>query len=152
MFLFLDIMGLIWYHYCGDGKNMKLITRNTDYAVRALRFIAGKKGRVVPVPELVGKLKIPRPFLRKILQRLNREGILKSRKGLGGGFCLARPADRIYLSELIKILQGPVKLNECIFKKKICPDQKKCPLRKKISEVENTAVRKLQAITLAELL
>ena len=65
---------------------MKLITRDTDYAVRALCFIGQRQKRLISASELVANLKIPRPFLRKILQTLNREGILNSYKGKGGGF------------------------------------------------------------------
>ncbi|MBU2258562.1 MAG: Rrf2 family transcriptional regulator, partial [Candidatus Omnitrophica bacterium] len=67
---------------------MKLITRDTDYALRALCFIAKNKDKVTPAPELVAKLKIPRPFLRKILQSLDKNGLLKSYKGKGGGFVM----------------------------------------------------------------
>ncbi len=131
---------------------MKLITRDTDYAVRALCFIAESKQRIVPVSTLVNKLKIPRPFLRQILQALNREGILKSYKGLGGGFELAILPRRILLVDLIKIFQGELRLNECIFKKKICPNKNICALRSRINTIEKEAISKLRSITMATLL
>ena len=130
---------------------MKLITRNTDYAVRALRFIAGNKDRIISVTDLVKKLKIPRQFLRKILQILNKNRILESYKGQGGGFLLALPANKIFLVDLIEILQGPLKLNECIFKKKICPDRNSCLLRRKIVDIERNAIAELKSVTIASL-
>ncbi|MEK6867744.1 MAG: Rrf2 family transcriptional regulator, partial [Nanoarchaeota archaeon] len=59
---------------------MRLITRNTDYAMKALCFIAqnNKKKETIPVHELARNLNIPKPFLRKILQVLNKKGLLKS--------------------------------------------------------------------------
>ena len=69
----------VWYHLC-----MRLITRNTDYAVRALSYISRQEEKVISVSELVKKIKVPRPFLRKILQTLNKKGILISYKGQGG--------------------------------------------------------------------
>jgi len=131
---------------------MKLITRDTDYALRALCFIAGHKAEIVSAGRLVKKSKIPRPFLRKILQRLNRAGILKSYKGQGGGFILVTPAHKIFLLDLIKIFQGPLKLNECFFKKKTCPNTKTCKLRKKISNIEKYVVSQLKNFTIADLL
>ena len=59
---------------------MKLITRDTDYAVRALIFIIKQKKEVISVNKLINNLKLPRPFLRKILQVLNKKGILNSAK------------------------------------------------------------------------
>jgi Rrf2 family protein len=131
---------------------MKLVTRDTDYAVRALCFIAESKEKIVPVSTLVNKLKIPQPFLRQILQVLNKKGILKSYKGLRGGFQLAISPRQIFLVELIKIFQGPLKLNECIFKKKICPNKNICSLRAKINTIEKEVILKLGSITVASLL
>lgn len=130
---------------------MRLITRNTDYAVRALSYMARQREQVVSVSELVEELRIPRPFLRKILQALNKEGLLKSYKGSGGGFSLARPGDKIFLFDLIRTLQGPVRFNECIFKKAFCPDVKNCALKKKIETIERYVVSQLKSITIASL-
>lgn len=131
---------------------MKLITRDTDYALRALCFIARHKTEMVPAGRLVNELKIPRPFLRKILQRLNRARMLKSYKGQGGGFILVTPAHKMFLLDLIKIFQGPLKLNECFFKKKICPNTKTCKLRKKINNIERYVISQLKCFTIADLL
>lgn len=127
---------------------MRLISRNTDYAVRALCYIYGKDGEVVSVTELVKALKIPHAFLRKILQVLNKKNILKSNKGAGGGFRLARNADDIYLVDLMKIFQGKFRLNECFFKKETCPNRKMCWLKDKIDSIEDAVYKELSSITI----
>jgi Rrf2 family protein len=131
---------------------MKLITRDTDYALRALCFIAARRKEIVSVTELVSELKIPRPFLRKILQVLNKKGILKSYKGRGGGFILGVAPDRLFLVDLVKIFQGPLKLNECIFKKMPCPRKGTCRLKKKIDRIEKYVLSELNTVTLRDLL
>jgi Rrf2 family protein len=131
---------------------VKLITRDTDYAVRAICFIAQSKKALVSAAELVKELKIPRPFLRKLLQVLNKEGILISYKGKGGGFKLALGLDKIYLLGLMKIFQGPLRLNECIFKKRPCPNIKRCPLRKKVTSIERHVFSELKNITIRSLI
>ncbi len=131
---------------------MKLITRDTDYALRALCFIVKSKEKLVSVSELVRELKIPKPFLRKILQILNKRRILKSYKGLGGGFSLAIAPKRILLVDLIEIFQGPLRLNECFFKKMKCPNMKRCALRRKINNIEKYVIRELKSITVVSLL
>lgn len=128
---------------------MKLITRNTDYAVRALCCIAEQKQEVISADQLVKSLEMPRPFLRKILQALNKEGLLNSSKGKCGGFALAVSPGKITLTDVMKIFQGPIKLNECTFKKKICPNIKDCLLKKKIDEIEKEVIAKLKTITIA---
>ncbi len=131
---------------------MKLITRNTDYAIRALCCIVTHKADVVSVKELVKYLKMPRPFLRKILQKLNKKGILKSYKGKGGGFVLAVGPEKIFIGDLIRIFQGPIKLQEHTFKKKVCPQIKTCTLKKKIDVIEKHIISELNSIALISLL
>ena len=131
---------------------MKLITRDTDYAVRALCCIAEQKQEIISADQLVKSLEMPRPFLRKILQTLNKKRLLNSSKGKGGGFALAVSPEKITLIDVIKIFQGPLKLNECTFKKKVCPNVKDCLLKKKIDEIEKEVMERLKAITLESLL
>jgi len=131
---------------------MKLITRDTDYALRALCFIGRSQEKIVSVEGFIKTLKIPRPFLRKILQVLNKRKILKSFKGQGGGFLLAKPISGIFLVDLIKIFQGPLRLNECFFKKVACPNKNTCSLRKKINSIEDYVIKELRDITVASLL
>lgn len=107
--------------------------------------------KVISVSQLVEKLKAPRPFLRKILQALNKKGILISYKGHSGGFALAKNPEEIFLTDLIETLQGEIKLNECLFKKMFCPDIKNCGLKKKIDAIERYVVSQLKSITIVSL-
>ncbi|MBI4335361.1 MAG: Rrf2 family transcriptional regulator [Candidatus Omnitrophica bacterium] len=131
---------------------MKLINRDTDYAVRAISYIARRKERIVTVPELTRELNTPGPFLRKILQLLNKKGVLISHKGRGGGFVLAREPNEIFLTDVIAIFQGPVQLNECLFKKRICKDVSSCVLKSKIDHIERRVISELKAITISSLM
>jgi len=131
---------------------VKLITRNTDYAVRALCCIAEQKQEVISADRLVKSLDMPRPFLRKILQTLTKAGLLNSSKGKDGGFTLALSPGEITLTDVMKIFQGPIKLNECTFKKNICPYINDCLLKKKIDEIEKEVIAKLKAITIASII
>lgn len=140
-------MILICYHYI-----MKLLTRDTDYAVRALRYLAQNDDKLVSARELQKKLKTPWPFIRKIMQTLQKKRILTSCKGKNGGFRMAVPAGKIFLVDLIEIFQGRFSLSECLFKKKICPDRDNCLLRQKIESIEHRILGELKAITIDSLL
>ena len=130
---------------------MKLINRDTDYAMRALRYISRHDNEVVSVSKIAKALKIPRPFLRKILQILQKNGLLKSFEGRCGGFSMAHPAENILLVDLIKIFQGPLELSDCILKKRICPDIERCLLKHKIKHLEQLVISELKNITIAAL-
>jgi Rrf2 family nitric oxide-sensitive transcriptional repressor len=112
-----------------------------------------KKGRgVISVTELVTSLRIPRPFLRKILQALTKKGFVKSYKGIGGGFKLGKSPDRIFLVDLIEVFQGPVSINECMFKKRACPNIRECPLKKRIDSIKRHVESELKVITIGSIL
>jgi Rrf2 family protein len=130
---------------------MKLITRDTDYAIRALSYIVCNEGRIIPITELVRELETPKPFLRKILQLLSINGILKSYKGKNGGFELAKEPDKIFLQDLMEIFQGKFKISECLFKKNSCPNQQYCLLKVEIDSIEKMVLEKISAITLKSL-
>jgi len=130
---------------------MKLITRNTDYALRAICYIA-KQDKLVSVTELVRALGIPRPFMRKILQQLNQNKILESYKGQGGGFKLNLLPKKILIIQIMRIFQGEISLNECFLKKDICPNKVKCILRKKIRLIEDSLLTQLKQINIASLI
>jgi Rrf2 family protein len=130
---------------------MKLITRNTDYAIRAICYISKQKV-LVSVNELVKRLGVPRPFMRKILQRLNKEKILESYKGLGGGFKLKILPKNINIIQIMSIFQNQVGLSECFLKKNICPNRGKCILRRKIQIIENNVLDQLKKINIAALI
>jgi Rrf2 family protein len=131
---------------------MKLLNRDTDYAVRALLQIARKPSERMPVSELTARLKIPHPFLRKIFQTLQKEGVVSSSKGRGGGFVLAAAPRESSLIRLMEIFQGPLELSHCLYREDLCTDIRTCPLRRRIQSLEKIIVKDIQSITLQSLL
>ncbi|MFH1792008.1 MAG: Rrf2 family transcriptional regulator, partial [Candidatus Omnitrophota bacterium] len=87
---------------------MKLITRDSDYAIRALCRMSACGKRIVTVDALRRETRIPRAFLRKILQRLNARGVIRSYKGRGGGFSMSAGPGAIRILDVIRIFQRDV--------------------------------------------
>jgi len=131
---------------------MNLLTRDTDYAMRSIRYIAQHKGRVIAVGELCRELKIARPFLRAILQKLHHSGILKAVQGRNGGFALRKNADSITLLDVMCVFQGNEGFLHCRTSGKDCHNIPVCPLRKRLKEIEKDLFTALSAITVGSLL
>jgi Rrf2 family protein len=131
---------------------VKLITRDTDYALRAICAINKSNKDLITVDDLVKETKTPRAFLRKILQILTKKGILSSCKGLSGGFKLKKNPKEIYLTDIMELFQGAFKLNECLFKKKPCPNIGACALHKEIEKIENYVISQIRKISLSVLI
>lgn len=129
-----------------------LITKDTDYAIRALCFLAEHHAETAAVIEISEKLKVSYSFLRKIMQDLNRQGILRSTKGKGGGFALNKAANEIFVMDVIDIFQGPINMKRCRVKHSICPEIENCALRRTVEEIEEYARTTLQSMTIKGLL
>ena len=131
---------------------MKLLNRDVDYAARALVFMARANKPTVSVTQMQETVGVSRPFLRKTMQKLHKAGILQSVKGKGGGFALARRPEAITLAALVAALQGPLKLNDCVFRKKICRNHGACLLRHKIAAIETRMISEIEGITIRDLI
>jgi Rrf2 family protein len=131
---------------------VNLLNRSTDYAIRALIYMAEDADRIVSTADLDRDLKLPRPFMRKTLQMLQKAGYLTSVKGGGGGFRLEREPKDIKLIDLMKVFQGDISLGDCLFKKKICTCVRTCPLRREIKSMEAMVLGRLKSVTLFDLI
>jgi len=79
------------------------------------------------VNEISEEYKIPRSFLAKILQKLVRAKIVRSYRGVKGGFSLAKPARDITVLSVLEAIEGNMAVNICISDKKKCTFSKHCP-------------------------
>jgi Rrf2 family protein len=85
------------------------LSKKTEYALRALIYAAGfPEGTTFQIKDLAGKNDIPKKFLELILLELKNAGILTSRRGVGGGYILARRPEAIRSSEIIQAVEGPL--------------------------------------------
>lgn len=131
---------------------MKLVTKNIHYAIKALLYIAKDSDRIVSVNELVKKLNMRRAFLRRILQVLSKQGVLKSLKGSGGGFMLNINPDKIHVIDIVSIFRDDTDIFSCLFEKDVCPHPAKCLLMKEIKKTEAQLNDALRQLTIAKLL
>lgn len=88
---------------------MLQITSKSPYAVRALAELH-RRGDAGPVPvaELARKADVPVQFLEQLFAALRRAGLLRSQRGVKGGYSLARPGHGITVLEVVELLDGPL--------------------------------------------
>lgn len=131
---------------------MKLITRDTDYSIRVLKYLVNKKNYFATTDEVRKVLKIPYAFLRKIIRLLGKGDFLISFKGINGGIKLNKKPENIKLIDIVETFQGTFKMNECKFKGYPCPERNKCNLRKKLLEIENMVRNEFNKLKLSDIL
>ena len=134
-----------------------MLSKKTQYALKALGFLAEKYGQgPVLISEVSRKKKIPIKFLETILLELKQAQILDSKKGKGGGYYLAQHPKKINLATAIRVVGGPIALLPCVslnFYEK-CKDCNEaiCGLNKVMLQTRDATLKILGKKTLAELI
>jgi Rrf2 family protein len=131
------------------------LSKRGEYGLRALLLLAREPGRDVRLGDIARREKIPSRFLEQIFLDLRGAGILRGRRGRVGGYRLARPARKITLGEIVRLLNGPLAPIRCVSRSAYepcsCPSENECRLRAVMLEVRNAISRILDRTTLAEL-
>lgn len=89
------------------------LTSFTDFGLRALMRAAAAPEAVLTTESIASELQISRHHLTKVVRQLAAAGIVKTSRGAGGGFTLARPPARISLGEVVRLLEGRHAMVEC---------------------------------------
>lgn len=127
-----------------------ILSKSTGYGIRALAFLAGRTdGRPCLVHEIAEHEGIPPVFLQKILGELRRHRMLRSAKGIHGGYELDRPADEITLWDIYNLLEPDPHLDTCILGRGICMADNACGLHTDWVRIRKDIVDVLQQTTLA---
>ena len=134
-----------------------MLSKKTQYALKALGYLAGKAGDgPVLIAEIARKKKIPLKFLESILLELKQKGILASKKGKGGGYYLAQSPKKISLAAAIRIVDGPIALLPCVslnFYQR-CKDCNEaiCGLNRSMAATRDATLKILEKKTLFDLI
>lgn len=91
------------------------VSKMTDYSVVILScFVAATPGQLLNASELSTRTHLPLPTVSKILKMLTKAKILKSQRGVQGGYSLERYADDISVAEIVTAIDGPIALTACV--------------------------------------
>jgi Rrf2 family protein len=128
------------------------ITRETDYAVRCVLYLSESPEEVKMVDEISKAKVIPKSFLAKILQKLAKADIVRSYRGVKGGFQLAKNPDHISLLDVIEAIDGPVAMNVCALDKKACSLSNSCVVHPVWIDLRKTVETYLKGYSFARLI
>jgi Rrf2 family protein len=134
-----------------------VLSRKSKYGLRALlALVDAPDGKPIHASELAEGQRLPRKFLEAILLELKRRGLLKSKKGRGGGYVLGRKPGDITIGEVIRVLEGPLALVPCVsqtayMRCEECLDEETCGIRLAMKEVRDATAHILDNTSLAGL-
>ena len=136
------------------------LSKKGEYAVRALVEIGLRsqvqKHALHQISTIAKATAIPEKFLEQILLALKNGGVLKSKRGVAGGYCLNKDIASITLGEIIRLMDGPLAPIPCVsktaYEKCNCPDEETCGLRIAMQKARDSLSELLDSYTLALLL
>jgi len=130
-------------------------TKAEEYGLLGVLYLAETdRSRVVPLSEISHSQGIPEKFLAKIFQSLSRNGVVRSHRGVRGGFTLAKSPDDSTLREVLEAIQGACHLMKCTEERAACDRDPSgfCSLREVLILAENKLVSVFDKFTLTDLI
>ncbi|MBT3478784.1 MAG: Rrf2 family transcriptional regulator [Candidatus Marinimicrobia bacterium] len=111
-------------------SHLMLYSKSAEYAIQAMIYLTEKKSdKPTMISKIAESYGIPYQFLAKIVQTLVKHRLVKATRGRNGGVNLGRPANEIYLSEIVQAIDGlPPEKEQCVIGLNLCSDETPCPL------------------------
>ncbi len=135
-----------------------MLSQKCKYALQALLVLAREPTQdLLLVSEIAERENLPKKFLEAILLELNRNGLVRSRRGRGGGYALAKPADLITFGQVVRIMDGPLAPLSCVsvnYYRRCddCKDEQSCDIRKVMRRVRDAIAHELDGTSLKDAL
>ena len=131
---------------------MLRFTKRADYGLMAIHYIAshGEDG-AVSAKRIAEEFHIPQERLAKILQKLAKKELIESHNGPKGGYVLTRASGEITVGQVVRALEGPVRIVSCMTGAGNCPQFSWCNLRGPVQKIQTSISSLLDTMTLAEL-
>ncbi|TRW95093.1 Rrf2 family transcriptional regulator [Paracoccus sp. M683] len=133
-----------------------MLSQKARYAFHAMTYLA-RKGEPASVAEIAAAEAMPVKFLEQVMAALKADGLVISRRGAGGGYRLARPADQISFAAVLRCIDGPLALAPCVSQRAYapcadCKTPEECEISRVLMAVRDTTALLLEGTSLAEMI
>jgi Rrf2 family protein len=134
---------------------MLKISKLTDYGLLASVYLARHAGEVAAAREIAEFYHLPLPVITKVLKALHTSGVIRSHRGVGGGYSFDRDAEAVTLGQLIEVFEGPWDLVECETLNDegdaTCAIRVACPSRRFMFGINQAVKGAFEQVTLGDL-
>jgi Rrf2 family protein len=134
------------------------LSKRTEYALIALGYLVERPDNCCPAREIAGAYNLPQALLMNLLKEMHQAGFLSSTRGTKGGYRIAVDLGETSLHDLIKVIDGPIELVECVNENKSC-DQSNCcrisamcPIQVPLQALHQKLIRFLKDVKISDLI
>jgi Rrf2 family protein len=128
------------------------ISTKSQYGLRAMIYLAENKEKMHSLRDISEKEGISFSYLEKIISKLEKAGLLESRKGSRGGYRLSKSPEKIKIGKIVKAVEDNTLLIKCVGDSTNCLLAGKCSARRFWRELQQTLNKKLDSFSLADLI
>lgn len=127
-----------------------MFTQTTEYALRAMAWLALSPNTLIPTGQLADRTKVPPHYLAKVLQQLANADLITGRRGVHGGYKLTRPANSITLLDVVRSVATVERITTCpLGLENHGPNL--CPLHRRIDDTARLLIETYGSVTLQDL-
>ena len=131
---------------------MLRVSKLTDYATVVMTCLAVAGADVVSAQQLAEQVRLEVPTVSKLLKLLAHAGLVESRRGVNGGYFLARPAQEISVADIVIALEGPIGMTECSAHSGSCNHESHCGVRVNWQRINRAVRAALESVSLADMM
>ena len=140
---------------------MLALTRKTHYALIALVHLATDPDGRSSARQIAASYGLPLPLLMNLLKQLTQEELVRSVRGPKGGYMLTLPPEQITLTRVVRAVEGPIHVSQCVPDKAVTPEEDDaadcvrmgtCPIRASLERVHDRMIEYLDSMTLADVI
>ena len=128
-----------------------MISQTAEYALRAIVYLGNENGSPRTISHLAPAIDAPESYLSKVMQRLSREGIVASQRGLHGGFTLSREPSKLSVLDIVNAVDPIQRIHHCPLGKED-HSRKLCPLHTLMDSTLAGAEDRFREVTVESLL
>jgi Rrf2 family protein len=132
------------------GEN-RMFSQTVEYALRAVVYLADQAPEARTTDQIAAKTLVPKAYLSKVIQGLCREGVLVSKRGIGGGVTLAKKPSELTILDVVNAVEPIVRIRTCPLGLK-AHGVRLCPLHKRMDNALASVEKAFRETTLAEVL
>jgi len=116
-----------------------------------MHLASAEPGAYASIADIARQWALPVAFVRRVIARLVRAGILETLRGQNGGVRLARPVEDISMLDVVEAMEGPIRLNRCLDDDETCPFAGRCPVQLEWGNVTEALRSSLASVRFDEL-
>lgn len=126
------------------------ITREADYALRIVAMLV-EENRQLEAKTIADANEIPYRFTLKILRKIVQSGIIKSYRGVNGGYVMNKKPSEVTFKDIIEVIDGKIAINKCFEGADACKNSGACKVQRKLCSVQQSLLTELGKITFADI-